>query len=64
MKKEIKQMELRIGVVGHSLLQASLISAQEARMAKKGTGRSQQVKSPGTEDFDRSPRSPVNYEMF
>jgi hypothetical protein len=35
LKAEIKDMELRIGVVGHSLLQASLKYAQEARIAKK-----------------------------
>jgi estrogen-related receptor beta like 1 len=35
LKAEIKDMELRIGVVGHSLLQASLKYAQEARLAKK-----------------------------
>jgi len=68
LKNEIKQMELRIGVVGHSLLVASLQTAQDARLAKAGTKGSVDggVKSPGalSDGFENSPRSPVAFEMF
>mmetsp|Transcript_35464 Transcript_35464/g.56724 ORF Transcript_35464/g.56724 Transcript_35464/m.56724 type:complete len:444 (+) Transcript_35464:327-1658(+) len=71
LKAEIKQMELRIGVVGHSLLQASLENGHDGRNSHGklrdsgvASASSPKVKSPSVGEFDRSPRSPTNFHMF
>jgi len=58
LKGEVKQMELQIGVVGHSLLQASLVPTHSATHLKQKVNGSDQVKSPNRDAMGFSPRSP------
>lgn len=66
-KAEIKQMELRIGVVGHSLLQGSLRAAHDLRSQKRAlasgssksaSGSSSNMPHSPRQIDDLSPRSP------